>query len=76
LVVNHNQNFNLRPNEKMIRSVCMDCHGLGFSINALADPEAIKSNFSKRPSVHIESIDWVTKRLKAREAAKKRRDQQ
>jgi formate-dependent nitrite reductase cytochrome c552 subunit len=37
IVVQHNQNLNLRPNEKMIRGVCMQCHGLGFSIDALAD---------------------------------------
>lgn len=70
LVVNHNQNANLRPNEKMIRSVCMSCHGLGFSIDALADPKAIASNFAKRPSIHVQSIDWVMRRLKAREGKK------
>jgi len=70
LVVNHNQNANLRPNEKMLRSVCMSCHGLGFAIDALADPKSIKSNFTGRPSVHVESIDWVFKRLKEREGKK------
>jgi Cytochrome c3 len=68
LVTNHNQNANLRPNEKMIRSVCMNCHGLGFSIDALADSELVKRNFDGRPSVHIESIDWVVKRVKERGA--------
>ena len=60
--VQHNQNTNLRPNEKMIRSVCMDCHGLGFSINALADADLVKSNFTGRPSRHIESIDLARQR--------------
>ncbi len=68
LAANHNQNANLRPNEKMIRSVCMNCHGLGFSIDALADRELIKRNFDGRPSVHIESIDWVMKRASERGA--------
>jgi len=61
--VGHNQNDNLRPNEKMLRSVCMQCHGLGFSIDALADPDLIKKNFSEKPGVHIESLDMVKKRL-------------
>lgn len=61
--VEHNQNDNLRPNEKMLRSVCMQCHGLGFSIDALADPGLIKKNFSEKPDVHIESLDMVKKRL-------------
>ncbi|MEQ8825532.1 MAG: cytochrome c3 family protein [Filomicrobium sp.] len=68
LLANHNQNANLRPNEKMIRSVCMNCHGLGFSIDALADPDLVKRNFDGRPSAHVESIDWVMKRVKERGA--------
>lgn len=57
VMVQHNQNANLVPNEKMIRSVCMNCHGLEFSIDSLADKDLIKRNFRGRPSVHIESMD-------------------
>lgn len=60
--VEHNQNANLRPNEKMLRTVCLSCHSLSFSLDALADPELIKKNFSGKPSQHIESIDWAMKR--------------
>lgn len=62
VVVQHNQNANLRPNEKMIRSVCLNCHGLRFSIDALADPRLIANNFKGKPAVHIESIDMALKR--------------
>ncbi len=62
--VEHNQSLNLRPNEKMIRSVCMDCHSLEFSIDALADELLIKSNFTGQPSKHIPSIDWAKERSK------------
>jgi hypothetical protein len=62
--VNHNQNDNLRPNEKMIRSVCMQCHNLEFSIDALADKALIENNFSHPPTEHIPSIDWALKREK------------
>lgn len=68
--VQHNQNDNLRPNEKMIRSVCMNCHGLGFSIDALADPGLIANNFSGQPTLHIQSTDLVKKRIQ--EAASKK----
>ena len=64
IYIQHNQNHNLRPNEKMIRPVCMNCHGLGFSIDALADPELIKNNFNGKPGTHIESIEWSLKRVK------------
>lgn len=66
-VTNHNQNDTLRPNEKMIRSVCLSCHGLGFAIDALADPALIANNFSSPPSRHIESIDWALKRVEPSE---------
>ncbi|MCH6258636.1 cytochrome c3 family protein [Puniceicoccaceae bacterium K14] len=61
--VQHNQNETLRPNEKMIRPVCLDCHGLGFAIDALADPILIENNFSSPSSVHIDSVEMVGKRL-------------
>ena len=61
-LVEHNQNANLQPNEKMIRDVCMKCHGLSFSIDALADPVLIKHNFKGRPSHHVESIDMAVRR--------------
>ncbi len=62
IVVQHNQNANLRPNEKMIREVCMTCHSLALSIDALADPELIRNNFSGMPSGHVRSIDMALSR--------------
>lgn len=61
--IDHNQNENLRPNEKMIRSVCQDCHGLAFIIDALADRDLINSNFTGQPAQHIPSVDWALYRL-------------
>jgi hypothetical protein len=62
-LVQHNQNFNLRPSQKMARSVCMNCHGLGFTLDALADPELARNNYSERPSVHIGTLEMAEKRL-------------
>ena len=69
-IITHNQNDNLRPNEKMIRSVCSACHGLRFSIDSLADPNLIKKNFHGRSAFKIESIDWVLKRSSKPEETK------
>ena len=60
--VEHNQNLTLRPNEKMIRPVCMHCHGLPFVIDALADEALINNNFNGQPAVHIPSVDWALER--------------
>lgn len=59
VLVDHNQNNTLRPNEKMLRPVCLKCHGLAFSIDALADPALIKNNFNGQPAKHINSIDMA-----------------
>lgn len=63
VVAEHNQNANLRPNEKMLRSVCMNCHGLGFALDALADRELIEANFDDVPKEHVPSIDWAVRRI-------------
>lgn len=63
IVTNHNQNDTLRPNEKMIRPVCMECHSLAFAIDALADPGLITTNFTGKPVRHVESIDWAVNRV-------------
>jgi hypothetical protein len=62
--VQHNQNANLRPNTKMIRSVCLNCHGLGFTLDALADAELVRRNFQGRPSSHVESLNLAELRLR------------
>lgn len=63
VTVQHNQNAMLRPNDKMIRPVCMGCHSLEFSIDALADEQLINNNFKGKPRNHVPSIDWAIKRV-------------
>jgi hypothetical protein len=62
VIANHNQNANLRPNEKMLRSVCMSCHGLGFAMDALADEELIRRNFKGQPTKQLTSIEMALQR--------------
>ena len=69
--VQHNQNYNLRPNEKMIRSVCMSCHGLEFSLNSLADSLLIERCFQGQPSVEIDSAQMAKRWLESKGRKKK-----
>ncbi len=62
IAVNHNQNDTLRPSDKMIRPVCLDCHGLEFSLDALADADLVDRNFRGTPTVHVESMEWAVRR--------------
>ncbi|WP_160153133.1 cytochrome c3 family protein [Microbulbifer sp. ALW1] len=62
LLVNHNQNHNLRPNEKML-PVCLNCHGAEFAIAALADRQQIERNFSVPPSKGHETFKLIRERI-------------
>lgn len=59
IMVEHNQNATLSPNAKMIRPACLHCHGLGFTLDALADEQLIERNFQGLPAVHIQSMDMA-----------------
>lgn len=62
ITVEHNQNANLRPVETMARNVCMQCHGLRYAIESLADEDLIRQNFQGDPSERVQSFDWVRER--------------
>ena len=63
IMVDHNQSADLAPNSKMIRPACLHCHGLGFAIDALADPRLIGNNFRGRPAVHVDSMEMAARDL-------------
>lgn len=68
--VEHNQSATLQPNSKMIRSVCTQCHGVEFTLSALADPLLIRSNFAGQPANHHTSMDLVRERIEQRKNKK------
>ncbi|MEM7541419.1 MAG: cytochrome c3 family protein [Pseudomonadota bacterium] len=67
---NHNQSENFLPNEKMLRPVCMQCHGLQFAIDSLADRDLIANNFNGRPTTKIQSLELARARLELAAQAK------
>jgi hypothetical protein len=71
ILVQHNQNDTLRPADKMLRPVCMQCHGLQFSLDALADRALVADNFRGRPAARVPSIDWALAAERRAEAARK-----
>lgn len=78
IFVQHNQNDNLRPNDKMILNACQHCHGLQFSLDALADRKLIENNFQGTPKRTIESIAmakaWADQRERLRQERNKKRN--
>jgi len=63
--VEHNHSANLRPNDKMLKTVCMNCHGVEFSLVALADPAQIESNFGLGVTASHPSMNFVRDRQAA-----------
>jgi hypothetical protein len=60
--VQHDPSDNLRPSDKMLRTVCLSCHGPGFAIDALADADLVARCFNGRPTVHVETLSMVASR--------------
>jgi len=58
-VVNHNQNANLTPNDKMLKDTCTQCHGAEFAMSALADEVLIEKNFSGKPEKRHPGVNWA-----------------
>ena len=68
-IVDHNQSANLSPNTKMIRSSCIHCHGLEFTLDALTDEDLIVNNFSGKPEKHITTMDLADRENQRRKEA-------
>ena len=70
IVVDHNQSANLAPNSKMIRGACLECHGLGFSIDALMDDQLIQNNFQGLPTTRNDSLPMARELMESHEKRK------
>lgn len=47
--VDHNNNRTLRPRDRMLRAVCLECHGLELAFAALLDDGLVATNFGGPP---------------------------
>lgn len=61
--VRHNQNDYLRPNEKMIASVCVSCHAAEWSMDALASAAVIARGVEGSANAHVQSMEMVRRKL-------------
>jgi Zn finger protein HypA/HybF involved in hydrogenase expression len=66
VTVDHNQSAYMRPSNKVLRKVCMNCHGLEFSLSALIDEKLINNNFNGSPNQSLKAIELLKARLKQR----------
>ncbi|NEO49733.1 MAG: hypothetical protein F6K55_38795 [Moorea sp. SIO4A3] len=59
VVVNHNNTFTLKPRDRMVKEVCMNCHSVEYSYNSIFDDELVEENFSQPPTLKLETFDLV-----------------
>ncbi|MEL6456318.1 MAG: hypothetical protein AAFQ40_16595 [Cyanobacteria bacterium J06623_5] len=54
--VNHNNTYTLKPRNRMVGEVCMNCHGVEYSYNSIFDDELVEANFDRPPTLEHESF--------------------
>ncbi|WP_036486069.1 cytochrome c3 family protein [Myxosarcina sp. GI1] len=59
ILVNHNNTYTLLPRDRMVKEVCMNCHGLEHAYNSIFDDELIENNFARPPNLKLETFDLV-----------------
>jgi len=60
VVVEHGNTLTLRPRDRMLGSVCLDCHGLAFAMSSLYDDALVENNFKGRPRNRHPTLELLT----------------
>ncbi|NEO84271.1 MAG: hypothetical protein F6J87_08460 [Spirulina sp. SIO3F2] len=57
--VNHNNTYTLLPRDRMVKDVCLNCHGLEHAYNSIFDDELVEANFDQPPNQKLETFDLI-----------------
>lgn len=57
--VNHNNTYTLKPRNRMVGEVCMNCHGVEYGYNSIFDDELVEANFDRPPTLNHQTFDLV-----------------
>lgn len=57
--VNHNNTYNLKPQDRMVGDVCMNCHGMEYGYNSIFDDALVEANFDRPPTLEHPSFELV-----------------
>ena len=66
VLVNHNNTYTLKPRDRMVKEVCMNCHGLEHSYNSIFDDELVEANFARPPTQTMQTFQLVREYEKKR----------
>ncbi len=68
--VNHNNTYTLKPRDRLVKDVCMNCHGMEFSYSSIFDDELVEANFAHPPTIELETLEMARVRAADRENIK------
>ena len=59
ILVNHNNTYTLKPRDRMVKEVCMNCHGVEHAYNSIFDDELVEANFARPPNQKLPTFQLV-----------------
>ena len=59
VLVNHNNTYTLKPRDRMVKEVCMNCHGVEHAFNSIFDDELVEANFARPPNRELPTFQLV-----------------
>lgn len=59
VLVNHNNTYTLKPRDRMVQEVCMNCHGVEHAYNSIFDDELVEANFARPPNQKLSTFKLV-----------------
>ena len=59
VLVNHNNTYTLKPRDRMVQEVCMNCHGVEHAYNSIFDDELVEANFARPPNQKLPTFQLV-----------------
>ncbi|MEL6441932.1 MAG: cytochrome c3 family protein [Cyanobacteria bacterium J06621_8] len=59
VLVNHNNTYTLKPRDRMVKEVCMNCHGVEHAYNSIFDDELVEANFARPPDQKLNTFQLV-----------------
>ena len=66
VLVNHNNTYTLKPRDRMVKEVCMNCHGVEHAYNSIFDDELVEANFARPPTQKMQTFELVREHEKKR----------
>ncbi len=56
---NHNNTYSLLPRDRMVKDVCMNCHGMEYSYNNIFDEAVVEANFDRVSTQELQTLEMI-----------------